>query len=113
MKQNHRGPLLVPLFVLLFLLGSPCGDAWAGENQAWRKKDCAQVEEAHKMNCDVCGRNMTSKCGNNIVGISVDLSGFSEEMKIAMKEVYPEIKLDKSYNVCDVCWFRSFGLKLK
>ena len=65
------------------------------------------------MNCDVCGRSMTSKSGNSVQGINIILGDSSEDKNLNIKEIYPEIELHRDYKVCIVCWLRSLGVMLK
>lgn len=65
------------------------------------------------MICDVCGRSMTTKDGTTLIGVSISL-GYegNSKWKRKVKKIYPEIDLNKSYNICYVCWLKSLGIKL-
>jgi hypothetical protein len=56
--------------------------------------------------CDVCGRSVTAHEGNTIIGVQFRMSGED------VQSLYPEIELDRTYQVCPVCWLKALGIKM-
>lgn len=60
------------------------------------------------MNCDKCGRSMTTKSGTSVVGMSLTVSD-APSTNGEVQELYPELTLPFNWQVCWVCLAEMLG----
>lgn len=64
------------------------------------------------MNCDVCGRNMTTTSEMTMIGLEVILRAEGEHIS-ELAKIYPEIEVGRIYRVCYMCLLKSMGIKFE
>jgi uncharacterized protein (DUF2225 family) len=69
-------------------------------------------KEENHMQCSVCKRNMTTKDGTTLVGVSIQISARDDEFFEHIAEVYPEFSTPFRADICYVCWLKSLGVNI-